>query len=134
MAKTPFVISKDDRLWEYIGDLSQDILECSYNEDDIRRMWVNGQINEEVKKTLEQYDWRLKSWRREDGRYSDLMTALVIQYGGWSPDWSFDTLINWSPIEWGEEGPPKKNIDPLTPVEQAIVDAFLLDHEIVVSA
>lgn len=134
MAKTPFMVKEGDLLWEYIGDLSQDILECSYNEDDIRQLWVNGRIDEEVQRTLGVYPWRLEGWRREDGRYSDLLTVLVIQYGGWSQHWGWVVPAVWTEEEWGKEGPPKPEVDPLTAIEQAIVAAFLLDNEIVVSS
>lgn len=133
MAKQPFAIKEGMLLWEYIGDLSQDILECSYNEDDIRRMWVDGRIDEEVASTLKQYPWRLEGWLRDDARYSDLLTVLVIQFGGWSQHWGWVVPTEWTEEDWGKEGPPKPEVDPLTAVEQAIVAAFLLDHEIVVS-
>jgi hypothetical protein len=129
--KEKFVIGNAP-LWEYIGDLSEDILLCSYNEDDIRQMWVNGRIDEEVKETLARYPWRLEDWIREDGRYSDQLTALVIPYGGWSPHWGWPVPTEWSEEDWGKEGPPKPPVDPLTAVEQAIVAAFLLKYEIVV--
>jgi hypothetical protein len=115
MDKEQFVIPEDTRLWEYIGDLSQDILECSYNEDDVRQMWVNGRIDQDVAEMLELYHWRLEGWRREDNRYSDLLTALVIRHGGWAPHYGTD-------------------VDPIKPVEQAIVTAFLDKYDIVVDS
>lgn len=122
--KEQFVIRTYDHLWEYIGDLSQEILESSYNEDEIRQMWVSGHVDAEFKKTVSTYPWRFKRWIREDGRQSDLLTALVIKFGGWSPNWS------WVPSPDDEF---EQLIDPLSPEEQAIVDAFLAKYEIVVS-
>jgi hypothetical protein len=128
--KEQFVISKA-HLWEYIGDLSQDVLECSYNEDDIRSMWRRGTIDHEVATMLKTYDWRLEGWRREDGRYSDLLTAYVIEYGGWSPHWGYYPLTEEQLKEWGDEEPPKNEVSPLSPEEQAIVDAFQAKYEII---
>lgn len=99
-------------LWEYIGDLSQDILECSYNEDEIRQLWVNGRIDSEAEYTLTEYPWRLEGWRREDGQYSNQLTALVILHRGWAPHYSVE-------------------VDPLKPEEQAIVMAFHAKYDIV---
>ena len=133
MEKAQFVIP-EAHLWEYIGDLSQDVLECSYNEDDIRSMWRRGRIDEEVRETLARYSWRLERWIREDGQDSDQLTAFVIQFGGWSTTWGWEVPTEWSEEDWGKEGPPKVPVDPLTPEEQAIVDAFLAKYDIVVSS
>lgn len=131
--KEKFVIPANSYLWEYIGDLSQDILLCSYNEDQVRGMWRNGTIDEEAKQCLaENPDW-LAGWHREDGRYSDQLTALVIQFGGWSPHWGYYPLSEEQLKEWGDEEPPKNEVSVLTTDEQAIVDAFLAKYEIVVS-
>jgi len=121
-------------LWEYIGDLSQDILFCSYNEDDIRSMWVRGTIDKEFKSTIEQYKGYLTGWRREDERYSDALTALVIRHGGWSPTWGWEVPTEWTEEDWGKEGPPKVPVDPLSEEEQAIVNAFLAKYDIVISS
>ena len=130
VGKEKFVVPKRP-LWEYIGDLSQDTLECSYNEDNIRDMWRGGRIDQEVRETLAMYPWRLEHWIREDGQYSDMLTALVIQHGGWSPTWGWGVPTDWTEEEWGKEGPPKVPVDPLSEDEQAIVDAFLAKYEIV---
>lgn len=92
-------------LWEYIGDLSQDLLECSYNEADIRHIWVKGQLDKDVADMLRKYPHRLEHYRREDGRYSDQLTALVILAGGWTSNYGPEVI-------------------PLTPQEQIIVNAF----------
>lgn len=131
--KEDFVIPKDSWLWEYIGDLSQDILLCSYNEDDVRSMWRRGTIDQEAKEALERLPdvGLLQQWLRDDGRYSDQLTAFVIRHGGWSPHWGWPPVENWTVEEWGEEGPPIVEVDPLTPEEQAIVDAFAAKYNIV---
>ena len=133
MEKAQFVIP-EAHLWEYIGDLSQDVLECSYNEDDIRSMWGRGRIDEEVRETLARYSWRLERWIREKGQYSDQLTAFVTHFGGWSTTWGWEVPTEWSEEDSGKEGPPKVPVDPLTPEEQAIVDAFLAKYDIVVSS
>jgi hypothetical protein len=119
-------------LWEYIGDLSQDVLECSYNEDDIRQMWVAGTLNDDVLRTLDEYPGRLSGYRRDDNRYADQLTAYVVQFGGWSPNWGWVVPTEWTEEDWGKEGPPKPKVDPLTPVEQEIVTTFLAKYDIVV--
>ena len=112
MAKEIFIIPEAN-LWEYIGDLSQDILECSYNEADIRERWVKGGIDQDALEMLKVYHWRLEGWRREDNLYSDMLTALVILHGGWAPDW----------------GP---FVEALTPEEEAITTAFRAKYDILV--
>lgn len=112
MTKEIFVIPEGN-LWEYIGDLSQDILECSYNEDDIRERWVKGGIDQDAREMLEIYHWRLEGWRREDKQYSDMLTAFVILHGGWA-------------THWGPE------IDTLTPEEETITAAFRAKYDILV--
>jgi hypothetical protein len=126
--KEQFVVPQG-HLWEYIGDLSQEVLECSYNEDDIRSMWRRGTIDQEVKQMLATYHWRLKYWLREDGQYSDMLTAYVAKFGGWSPHWGWEVPKEWTVEEWGEEGPPQNVISPLSAEEQAIVDTFLAKYD-----
>lgn len=133
LVKGQFLIPKG-YLWEYIGDLSQDLLECSYNEDDIRSMWRRGTIDQEVRDTLSDYPSKLGNWIREDGQYSDQLTAFVIQFGGWSPNWGYYPLSEEQLKEWDDEEPPKNEVSVLTPEEQAIVDVFLAKYEIVVSS
>lgn len=121
--KQPFTIPSSP-LWEYIGDLSQNVIECSYNESDVREWWVKGTLDENVTDMLKKYPWRLEHWLRPDNLFSDQLTALVIRYGGWSPHWGW-VVVN--------EEDEKPIVDPLTPAEQAIVDAFLAKYEIVIS-
>lgn len=111
--KEQFIIPESP-LWEYIGDLSQDVLECSYNDDDIRELWCNGTLDDRVRDALDEYPWRLKRYYREDGRYSDQLTAYVVLHRGWAH-------------QWGPE------VDPLNTREQAMVNAFLGKHDIVVN-
>ncbi len=116
LKKSQFITSVDTLLWEYIGDLSQDIDECSYNEDTIRHYWNTNTLDERVAGKLKRYPSpphnRLASYRREDGRYRDLLTALVIKHGGWAPDWG-------------------STIGALTANEQQIVDKFLAENTII---
>jgi hypothetical protein len=112
-SKEQFVIP-ESALWEYIGDLSQDLLECSYNEDEVREAWVNGNLNEYALYKLVEYPDRLKHYRREDGKYSEQLTAYVAMHGGWAPNW----------------GP---EISPLSDKEQAVVTAFLDKYDVIVS-
>jgi hypothetical protein len=131
MTKEQFAIPEGP-LWEYIGDLSQDVLECSYNQADIRSMWVNGRLDYWVLRTLKEYHWRLERWKREDSLYSDQLTAMVVQFGGWSPHWGWVVPTEWTVEDWDPEGPPKPEVSPLTDKEQAIVAAFLEKYDIVV--
>lgn len=112
-SKEQFVIP-DSPLWKYIGDLSQDVLDCSYNEEDIREMWVKGTLDNWVEHALIAYPWRLKRYHREDRKYSDMLTAYVVLHRGWAK-------------EWGPE------IDILTLEESTKVSVFLAQYDIVVS-
>ena len=103
--KIPYTVSHDENLWEYIGDLSQDLLECSYNEKDIREMWANGQLDERVRQCLKEYPDRLGHWRCVGDGYQDVMTALVKKHGGWAPNYD-------------------QTVTPLTSREQVVVFAF----------
>lgn len=70
-----------------IGDISQDINDCSYNEEDVREMWNNGTLNEAIAARLKEYPWQFEHWTREDGDYDSLVTYLVKMTGGWHKDW-----------------------------------------------
>lgn len=109
----PFVIPAGP-LWEYIGDLSQDLLACSYNEDDIRAMWNAGTLDAEVARVLAEHPDRLQHYKREDGLYSDMLTAYVVRHQGWAP-------------EWGTK------IDPLTMAELSIIRKFRESYKIEVA-
>lgn len=112
--KDKFIVKKDDlNLWEYIGDLSQDILECSYNEDEIRELWVNGGLQEWIDRVQKEYPWRLKGYDFYKPNYINLLIALVSLAKGWTPGWGPDIV-------------------PLTPEEQKIVDTFNNKYEIII--
>lgn len=85
--------TKNNRpLHELIGDLSEGILSCSYNEDHIRLMWNEGQINQAVKDLSQwekpRFDSLLSGWEVVNEDYQTLLTQKVVEAGGWAPNWS----------------------------------------------
>lgn len=97
---------------ELVGDLSQDLEECSYNEHDVRT-WLNDR-----EAFLSQYEFALKDrphvvddlnkcYAVTNGEelYS-LLVAVVRKYRGW-------------PVNWSSR---KKDLDPLTPAELKLIE------------
>lgn len=96
---------------ELIGDLSEGVISCSYNEDDIRRMWRNRTLNYRVQflKKLggeyERFKGQMGDDYQEDGNYQDLLTCRIGDAGGW-------------PTGWGSAA---ADLDPLTKEELTMI-------------
>jgi hypothetical protein len=95
--------------YQMVGDLSEGVLLCSYNEDDIRELWINGQLNERIKSMSESMPWEYDRFVRQmgfkfrpDGDYEAALTERIAAINGWPKRWSND---------------PNK-LDPLTIQEQ----------------
>lgn len=100
-------------LHEYVGHISQELMHCSYNENDVREIWAGGTLNRQIQAAWAENDWGFRGrWGedhyRADGDYAAVLTALVAQAGGWPNHW---TSV-------------KSSYSPLTPGEVKIVDEF----------
>lgn len=100
---------------EFVGDLSEGVVMSSYNEDEIRDLWGNEELDTRIAwlKTAHPGDYQrflgqMGSSVIPDDRYHDALTYLVIKYNGWPVNWSSET----------------EDLDPLTEAEQVIVNAF----------
>jgi hypothetical protein len=74
-------------LHELVGDLSESLLFCSYNDDQIREMWVNGTINERLKECESIDRTSLHEYIPADGDIRSLMTFLLKQEKYWPGDY-----------------------------------------------
>ena len=96
---------------EFVGDYSQDVLYCSYNDEDVRHHWNAGTINREIAHMLESTEGRgcgmFPDYRLRDSDYQSLLTALVKIYNLWPNQW--------------QSHPPSS---PLTQPERQVVDSF----------
>ncbi|QVD49210.1 hypothetical protein LUCX_140 [Xanthomonas phage vB_XciM_LucasX] len=103
--------------YELVRDLSEGALFCSYNEDDIRQMWLDGTLNEYIKNLdhleLERFKSQLGSNFCEDGDYEALLTKRIATINGWPTQWSY--------------GP--NDLDPLTIPERLKVLPLLLETQ-----
>jgi hypothetical protein len=83
-------------LYEWIGDFSQSIYECSYNEDEVRHAWINYTLNEQVLNCMAGNEMivkeRMGQLYQEDGNYQDTLTRLVKAVGAWTPEWGYVIL------------------------------------------
>ncbi len=79
---------------ELVGDLSESLLFCSYNEDHIREMWVNGTINERVKECESIDRTSLREYIPADGDIRSLMTFLLKQEKHWPVDYQCAKLFD----------------------------------------
>ena len=98
---------------ELIGDISQDILYCSYNEDEVRELWNKGVLNALIKERSDQNpsEMLLKDWLIEDGDYESYITYLAKLSNGWPIDYNSDV----------------NSYAPLTHQERTRVDEFDMD-------
>lgn len=85
-------MEKDILIHEYVGDLSQELLECSYNEDEIRWLWNNGTLRDQYDRISSSCPARIKGLSEMYGiansqECQDLMTQLVKKYNGWPVDY-----------------------------------------------
>jgi hypothetical protein len=115
---------------ELVGDLSEGLLSCSYNEDDIRELWRNQKLNHQAaffkeKMPLEykRFKGQMGNYYLEDGNYQDQLTRLIGLADGWPVDWT-------SALD---------DLDPLTAQEREMVEALkikmspITSHNVVAS-
>ncbi len=88
------MFSRDMILHELVGDLSESLLFCSYNDDEIREMWVNGTINERVKECESVDRTSLRDYIPADGDIRSLMTFLLKQEKHWPVDYQQSKLFD----------------------------------------
>jgi hypothetical protein len=92
---TPYISESGEEihLCELLGDISQDFLACSYNEDEIRGMWRTGTLNEWAKDSAPNYSSQsavtqlAKAYGCTDGNWQRLLSQVVQHYQGWSVDY-----------------------------------------------
>lgn len=93
MNDEPNVSVNTDPVHELVGCLSEGLLMCSYNEDEIREIWKEGRLNAEIHERLDTLDKRrfddlLRGWVVQNDDYQSLLTQKVKEAGGWPVDWS----------------------------------------------
>lgn len=67
-----------------VGDLSEGLLACSYNEDEIRSYWANGELNSLLqKRKVELQRVNLESHLPEDRDVQSLLTFFIKRWGSW---------------------------------------------------
>lgn len=116
----PLTIDEQDLVYaahvhELIGDLSEGLLSCSYNEADIRLMWNNNSLDRRVQfykaempHEYQRFQQQMGSEYLVDGNYQDLVTRRIGLAGGWPCQWS--SVL--------------KDLDPLTPKEKEMVSTL----------
>jgi len=100
-----------------VGDISQDLLECSYNEDEVRELWVNDGLNDYLEKGL-------------DGTYNNCTKKFIEKYKIKNNDLQSHLtqavrLANGWPENWTEE---YKDLAPLTEKELDIIKDWEVTH------
>lgn len=105
-------------LWHAMADTRTRAIarhNANYNEDEIRALWVNGELDKRIAWMNTDYPGDYQRFLGQmgssvipDDRYHDALTYLVAKYNGW-------------PINWSSE---PEHLDPLTEAEQAIVQVF----------
>lgn len=82
----------DGPVHELIGTLSEGIIWCSYNEDDIREMWKTRTLNQRISELdrfdKERFDDMAICWVVKNDDYQSLLTEKIIEAGGWPKTWS----------------------------------------------
>lgn len=80
------VDSEDDALTpqQIVGDLSEELLACSYNEDEIRRWWRFGELNTILqRKNMEFWGVNLESILPNGRDVQSLLTFFIKRWGSW---------------------------------------------------
>jgi hypothetical protein len=94
---------------ELVGEYSQDVLLCGYNEDDVRQLWNKGELNECYLRATESEmngDWITQGIHAKiKGDWQTIITLAVIKAKGW-------------PVEWSSE---PESLDTLTEAEMCII-------------
>lgn len=78
-------------LWSHylVGDLSEGLLQCSYNEDVIREHWNNNTLNTLLQENMNSLNRvNYKSWMPKDKDIQGLLTFLLKQRPVWPVDYS----------------------------------------------
>lgn len=71
------------KLEELIGDYSEGLLLCSYNDDDVLEMLIRGNIDQEAAERMRREGHLGPADVREDGQYAKALMDLVEKAGGW---------------------------------------------------
>lgn len=102
-----------------VGDYSEAFVLCSYNDYDVLRLLLSGDMNEEAQRILGDslscsgFRSQMRQYFREDGKYAEQLMAVVEQAGGWPTGYPFVERITPYAASLGftEDGRPVNEAD-----------------------